>query len=421
MSSELDNKDPVVITGIGMLTSLGHDRETVWRNVREGHSGVRWLTGVPGIPDGQLLAATLDIDGEIPRQLKQISLCKAAAAEAVTDAAIDFSEVDLDRFGCAISGHIGDTGWIDDAAFGIHRGPYEPVWWEQFLPNASCSEVANRYRLCGPRFSHSVACASGLIDFLSAVRAVHDNQCDIALAGSAEAIHPLFAAGFQRMRVLAHDDDPQRACRPFDIDRKGFVMGEGAAMFVVERLSHARRRGARIYAEVLAGKHLAQAHHVTGLDAESEALTYLIRRTLEKSGISPGDVGYINVHGTGTKQNDLVESVSIRRAFGPQASKTCASATKSMLGHLVNASGSVELAVTTLAMRDGFVPPTLNLTNPDPECDIDCIPLVGRRNQFEHALKLSVAFGGHLVAVALRRWPEVQSQLEPLPELAAVA
>lgn len=422
MSSVQDNIDPVVITGIGMQTSLGHDRETVWRNVRQGRSGVRALTGVPGIPDGQLLAATINVDSEIPHQLKQITLCQAAAAEAVADAAINFSEVDLDRFGCAISGHIGDTGWIDDGAFGRFRAPDEPLWWEQFLPNASCSEVANRYRLCGPRFSHSVACASGLIDILSAVRAVRDQQCDIALAGSAEAIHPLFAAGFQRMRVLAYDDDPQRACRPFDKDRKGFVMGEGAAMFVVERLSHAQRRGAKIYAEVLAGKHLAQAHHVTGLDAESEALTYLIRRTLDKSGISPRDIGYINVHGTGTKQNDLVESVSIRRAFGPLASKTCASATKSMLGHLVNASGSVELAVTTLALRDGFVPPTLNLTNPDPECDIDCIPLVGRRNQFEHALKLSVAFGGHLVAVALRRWPEIQSQLEPAPQqFAAVA
>ncbi len=412
MSSARDNSDPVVITGIGMLASLGNDRETVWGNVRHGLSGVRPLTGVNAIPDGRLLAATVNINPEIPRQLKQISLCHAAAAEAVDDARIDFSTVDLDRFGCAISGHIGDTGWMDDPVLGVTRAADEPLWWEQFLPNASCSDVANRYRLCGPRYSHSVACASGLIDFLSAVRGVQDGQCDIALAGSAEAIHPLFAAGFQRMRVLAHDEDPTRACRPFDIDRKGFVMGEGAAMFVVERLSHAQRRGARIYAEVLAGKHLAQAHHVTGLDAESEALTYLIRRTLEKSNLVPSDIGYINVHGTGTKQNDLVESVSIRRAFGPDANKTCASATKSMLGHLVNASGSVELAVTTLALRDGFAPPTLNLTNPDPECDIDCIPLVGRKNEAEHALKLSVAFGGHLVAVALRRWPELESQLD---------
>ncbi len=419
MSSEQGQYERVVITGIGMLASLGHDRETVWRNVRAGKSGVRPLTGVMCIPDGKLLAATIDIAPEIPRQLKAITLCHAAAAEAVADAAIDFSRVDLDRFGCAISGHFGDTGWMDDPAFNLRRSSEEPLWWEQFLPNASCSDVANRYRLCGPRYSHSVACASGLIDFLSAVRAVEDGQCDIALAGSGEAIHPLFAAGFNRMRVLAFDDDPQRACRPFDKDRKGFVMGEGAAMFVVERLSHAQERGAKIYAEVLAGKHLAQAHHVTGLDAESEALTYLIRRTLEKAGLTPSDIGYINVHGTGTKQNDLVEAVSIRRAFGLWAKQTCVSATKSMLGHLVNASGSVELAVTTLALRDGFVPPTLNLTNPDPECDLDCTPLVGRRLQFEHAIKLSVAFGGHLVAVALRRWPGIESQLDAEPRQAA--
>ncbi len=421
MTLKRDHSEPVVITGIGMLASLGHDRETVWRNVREGRSGVRRLTGLRSIPDGKLLAATIDIAPEIPRQLKVITLCHAAAAEAIADANIDFSRVDLDRFGCAISGHVGDTGWMDDKAFDECRTPEEQHWWQQFLPNASCCDVANRYRLCGPRFSHSVACASGLIDFLSAVRAVEDGQCDIALAGSAEAIHPLFAAGFNRMRVLAQDDDPQRACRPFDKDRKGFVMGEGAAMFVVERLSHAKRRGARIYAEVLAGKHLAQAHHVTGLDAESEALTYLIRRTLETSGLTPSDIGYINVHGTGTKQNDLVEAVSIRRAFGLWTKQTCVSATKSMIGHLVNASGSVELAITALALRDGFAPPTLNLTNPDPECDLDCIPLVGRRGNFEHALKLSVAFGGHLVAVALRRWPEVQSQLDVAPKRAAAA
>jgi 3-oxoacyl-(acyl-carrier-protein) synthase len=235
------------------------------------------------------------------------------------------------------------------------------------------------------------------------MRAIQDNQCDMALAGSAEAITPLFAAGFHQMRVLASHEDPRQACRPFDRDRTGFVMGEGGAMFVLERLSHAQARGAKIYAEIAGGRLLASAHHVTDLDMGSAALAHLISETLRVSNLQPKDIGYINVHGTATQQNDVAETRAIRRAMGTAADDLCASATKSILGHLVNAAGSVELAITALAMRDGFVPPTINLERPDPECDLDCIPLVGRENAFVSALKLSVAFGGTLAAIALTR------------------
>ena len=211
------------------------------------------------------------------------------------------------------------------------------------------------------------------------------------------------------MRVLAHDDVPERACRPFDRTRRGFVLGEGAAMFIIERLGHALTRGARIYAELAAGKILADAHHVTGMDAESEALTHLISTTLKDAGLDPADIGYLNAHGTGTRQNDPVETRGIRQAMGPAADSLVISSIKSMLGHLIHAAGSVELAITALAMRDGFAPPTLNLTTPDPKCDLDCIPLVGRPRRFDHAMKLSVAFGGHLAAVVLRRWNDSQT------------
>ena len=208
------------------------------------------------------------------------------------------------------------------------------------------------------------------------------------------------------MRVLAESDS---GCRPFDMNRKGFVMGEGAAMFVLERLSHAEARGAKIYAEVLGGKMLADAHHVTGLDLESRALTRLIGETMRRAELSPNDIGYINAHGTGTQQNDLMETRGIRKAFGAHADDLYVSALKSMLGHLVNASGSVELALTTLALRDGFVPPTQNLTDPDPECDLNCVPLIGQAKRVQVALKLALAFGGHLVAVAIRRWNNTHS------------
>ena len=405
--------EPIVITGIGMIAALGPDRETVWRGVREGQSGIRSLAGLPDVPQSISIGAPVLVAGEFPGQLKPVTLNLHAAAEALADAHLDLDHVDLDRFGCAISGHMGDAGWFDQ-----QRG-LPPVsekravpWWHQWFPNTACATVANRYGLMGPRLCHSTACASGLVEVLSAARSIQDGQCDLALAGSAEAFHPLFAAGFQAMRVLAHHDDPRQASRPFDSRRSGFVMGEGAAIFVLERLSHALNRNVRIYAEIAGGKMQAEAHHITGMDAESETLAYLITTTLQRAGIGPADLGYINAHGTGTQQNDIVETRGIRRALGRSADRICLSSTKSMLGHLVNAAGSVELAITTLAMRDGFAPPTANLTDPDPECDLDCIPLVGRPTQFEHALKLSVAFGGHMAAAVLRRWPAAAAAVE---------
>ncbi|MCH5376593.1 MAG: beta-ketoacyl-[acyl-carrier-protein] synthase family protein, partial [Planctomycetes bacterium] len=287
---------------------------------------------------------------------------------------------------------------------------------EQLLPNAASCLVANRLGLTGPRLSYSTACASSLVSIMAAYRAIRDDQCDIAIAGGADAIDPLFVAGFRKMRVLADHDEPAQACRPFDRNRCGFVIGEGAAMLVLERLSHARQRAARIYAEVLACRCQAEAHHVTGLDAESEALSYLISRTLRSANLRPRDVGYVNAHGTGTLQNDLVEMRSIRDSLGSAADQVCVSSTKSILGHMINAAGAAELAITALAMRDGFAPPTLNLTDPDPELTFDCVPLVGRRNRFQNALKLSVAFGGHLVAVALSRWNDASSGFAYPPE-----
>jgi 3-oxoacyl-(acyl-carrier-protein) synthase len=395
-----------VITGIGVITSIGRTREQVWQAIQRGESGVRRLTGLPGIPDTMMLGATADVDGEFPGQLKNIPLCRQTAAEALGDARINLASVDRDRFGCSIGAHMGDTEYVVDR-LGL-RDRFIPegkrCWWNEWLPNAACVTVARDYDLRGPLLSNSTACASGTIAILKAVRAIRDEQCDLAIAGSSEAIHPLFAAGFYNMRVLAEHEDPAKACRPFDANRNGFVMGEGAAMFVLESLEHAQARGAAIYAEILGGRIMTDARHMTSLDANTDALTEVIRTTLRGAGLEPGNVTYINAHGTGTKQNDLLESRGIRAAFGRSAGSVCVSANKSMLGHLVNASGSVELAITALALRDGFAPPTLNLTHPDPECDLDCIPLVGRAQSLEHALKLSIAFGGHLAAIALRRW-----------------
>lgn len=408
----------VVITGLGLVASVGADRESVWQAVRRGDSGVRRVRPGEGVPEFLQIAAIVELPPTPLGQLKVVHLAHQAAAEALEDAQLQLAELDRHRVGCAVSGHMGDTSWLEEL-FQAGRLPRRSCG-DQWLPNSGCASVAHRFGLWGPRICHSTACASGLVDFLCAVRAIQDGQCDAALAGSAEAIHPLFAAGFRSMRVLADHPVPQQACRPFDRSRQGFVMGEGAAMFVLERLDHALSRGARIYAEVVAGRMLADAHHVTGLDTESDSLAYLISDTLRRAHLTPPDVHYINAHGTGTRQNDLLEIRGIRQALGPAAERVCISATKSMLGHLVNAAGSVELAITTLALRDGFAPPTLNLVDPDPECDLDCLPLVGRMHRFQHALKLSIAFGGHLVAVALRRWNDAATGFA-YPELRKAA
>jgi len=403
----------VVITGIGVLASVGQDREAVWQAVRNGQSQMRRLTGMREIPDGLLIGAPCDLPAtpdRLPGGLKVIELCQRAAAEAMSDAALIPGKYDGDRFGCAISAHMGDCQYtLEQENRWDWIPPGKQPWIDQWLPNTSCVQIANHYGLYGPRLSHSTACASGLIDFMSAVRAIEDDQCDLALAGSGEAIHPLFAAGFHRMKVLATHEDPGQACRPFDVDRCGFVMGEGAAMFVVERLSHALRRGAPIYAEVLAHTARADAHHVTGLDQDSDTLAHVIETTMRKAQLQPSDVAYINAHGTATQLNDVTEARAIRRAMGGAVNQLGVSSIKSVLGHLINAAGSVELAITTLALRDGFAPPTMNLHRLDPECDLDCIPMIGRAQQFEHAMKLSVAFGGHLAAVALRRWNDAKS------------
>ncbi len=399
-------QEPIVVTGIGLLTSLGLDRESTWHGLRHGRSNVRRMSGLPGFGEQSLLAGMVDLPEAAPGKLKVIPMALQAAEEAVADAQLNLGDCDADRVACSVSAHMGDTRFLrrDPQANSLPA-----PWHTQWLPNTTCAEVANHFGCLGPRLSHSTACASSLISVLTAARAIRDGQCDVAICGGSDAVDPLFAAGFRQMRVLADHDDPTAACRPFDRDRNGFVMGEGAAILVIERLRHAMKRNAKIYAHISGGRMVAQAHHVTGLDAESESLAYLIDSTLKQARIAPEELGYINAHGTGTAQNDAVELLGVRRAMGEAADQVCLSSTKSMLGHMVNAAGAAELAVTLLAMRDGFAPPTRNLDHPDSDCQVNCLPWQGRPTRFQHALKLSLAFGGHLVAIALTRWNDPQS------------
>jgi 3-oxoacyl-(acyl-carrier-protein) synthase len=396
--------DRVVITGIGMVTSVGRDRESSWRAVKNGRNGVRQLIDVPGLPDGLLLAATVEDQPSDCRGDRNYPLALAAATEAIEDSDLDLKDVDRTRVAASYGTCGGPTPWMAAEIQRRERKTAPVEWWDNMYLASPAARVADDLDLLGPRMCNSTACATGTIAALNAYKAIRDGQCDKAVVYGAQTIHPILAAGFYNMRVLAKADDPAAACRPFDSNRSGFVMGEGGAALVLERLSDARARGARIYSEMLGGALVSDATHVTDLSVDSTPLTYLLGAMMKRARIAPRDVAYINAHGTGTKQNDAMETRGIRAAFGAAANDLCISTIKANLGHLVNAAGVLELAITAMALRDGFAPPTVNLTHPDPECDLDCVPLIGRRRKFDHAVKISIAFGGHLAAIALRRW-----------------
>jgi 3-oxoacyl-[acyl-carrier-protein] synthase II len=410
------NPDPlrrVVITGIGLVTPLGPNREASWCGLRAGRSAVRALSEITAAP-GPYAGAPAEPGDEAPPTAQPprdrvVQLALRAAAEAVDDAHIDWQHLDTDRVACVLGTSKGGIGsfaraFRDRRAATALSAPHGH-WWPDVWPSGAASAVAARYDLRGPLLCPVAACATGVLAVLKAAEAVRDGRCDVALAGSADAsLEPVLLAAFRRMGVLARGfDDPTQACRPFDARRNGFVVGEGAAVFVVESLTSASQRGAPVYAELLAGASAAEAYDLARLSGSPEPLARLITAVLRKAALAPDEIGYVNVHGTATRSGDVLETGALKQAFGRQARRLATSATKSMIGHLLGAAGSVELAVTLLALRDGFVPPTINLTHADPQCDLDYTPLAGRPAPLETALKLSLGFGGHLVGLALRR------------------
>jgi 3-oxoacyl-(acyl-carrier-protein) synthase len=276
--------------------------------------------------------------------------------------------------------------------------------WQQFLPDTPALAVAARLGAQGPALCPVAACATGLASLQRAADLIREGVCDIVLAGSTDAsLTPLVVASFQRLGVLARGPDAASAGRPFDVRRNGFVIGEGAAVLVLENRDHAIARNASAYAEWLAGASLADAAGLTHLDPTGAGLTRLIRDVLVRGGVAPHAVDYINLHGTGTRENDVCETRGIRSALGTSADRPGCSSLKGAIGHLLGAAGSVETACTLLAMRDGVIPPTINLEQPDPECNLDYTPETARPAALRTALKLSLGFGGHLTAALLGR------------------
>ena len=407
MTPRIDKPDHhrVVVTGIGLVTSVGGNRETSWQALLAGQSGVRRLNGIRVSRDepaygARALGPRPEDDGEPVHRL-----ALAASDEALADSGLELGPTTRDRIGCVVGTSKGGLSSLRRAAGRSSHDPETGRLWSRFLPHSTCSAIGSRHDLRGPSTCPVAACATGLLAVLKASEYIRDGYCDAVLAGSADAsLEPAVLAAFHRMGVLAKvGEDPAEACRPFDANRNGFLVGEGAAMFVVESLAHARRRGAPIYAEFLAGAALAEARDVTHLDPEAEVLGHLITSVLRGARLAPDELGYINLHGTATRQNDVYETRALKQALGRAAWHTPLSGTKSMIGHTLGAAGGIELAVCLLALRDGIIPPTINLNEPDPQCDLDYTPAVARRRQVDTAMKISLGFGGHLVGAALRR------------------
>jgi len=408
MADTLDRR--IVVTGIGMVTPVGVDRDTTWQSLREGKSGIVVLDETRD--DGHVCG---EIAGEIPDfrpatgtegfdRYRQIAV--AAAREAVADARL---EGDLLRdAGCVFSSSKGGIEALLTANRGWRREriPYPPDTLPRLFLSAAGTTVAADLNLRGPLLCPVAACATGLLCLERAASLILDGACTTAIAGGTDSslLEPVFA-GFRRLRALAEapGEDPAAVCRPFDMGRTGFVLAEGAGVLVVEEYEQARDRGATIYGEIAAYASGADGWHETALDADHSVLPALIHLALRRGGLKPEDIDYINAHGTGTHQNDLIESKSLKKAFGDAVGRISISSTKSMIGHLLAGAAIVEAAVVFLAMRDGFVPPTINLTNPDPDCDLDFTPNVGRSRPINAALNISSGFGGHAAVLAAKQ------------------
>ncbi|MCS7351159.1 beta-ketoacyl-ACP synthase II [Thermoflexus sp.] len=409
----------VVITGMGAITPLGNDVETFWQNVVAGRSGVGPITLFNASSLKTRIAAEVrDFDPEAwfgrkeARRLDRYAqFALAAAQQALQDARLDPAHVDRERVGVVLGTGIGGIGaLVQGVETLMTRGPdrISPFMVPMMLADTAPGLIAIAYGFRGPNMAVITACASGTNAIGEAMHLIRRGDADVVIAGGAEAaILPISVAAFNVMGAIStRNEEPERASRPFDRTRDGFVMGEGAGILVLERLEHARARGARIYAEVVGYGASADGYHITAPLENGEGAAIAMRRALADAGLAPREVNYINAHGTSTPLNDKSETQAIKAVFGEAAYDVPISSTKSMIGHLLGAAGAVEAIVCIRAITDGIIPPTINYEHPDPECDLDYVPNVARRQPVRVAMSNSFGFGGHNACVIFRRYED---------------
>jgi 3-oxoacyl-[acyl-carrier-protein] synthase II len=405
----------VVITGLGAVTPIGNDARATWRAAVAGESGIDFIRAfdTSGLPV-RVAAEVKDFDPsgvappkELRRLDRNVVLALAAAKDAVDDAGLDAS-YESERVGIVLGSAIGGLiGIMEQGDVLRERGPdrISPNFIQNVLVDAASGQLAISLGFRGVNYAPVSACATGSDALGQAADIVRRGDADAVLAGGTEAcIHPLILAGFTAMRGLAaEEEDPPRASRPFDATRAGFVMGEGACVLVVEELEAARTRGATLYAEVLGYGNSNDAHHMAQPDPEAEGVAQMMRQALQRAGVQPERVGYINAHGTSTPLGDAAETRAIKQVFGQHAHRLAVSSTKSVMGHCFGAAGAIEAMMCVLALHEGVLPPTINYRIPDPECDLDYVPNEARQAEVDVALSNAMGLGGHNACVLLGR------------------
>ena len=411
------DKRRVVITGVGAVTPLGNTAEEFWAGLLEGRSGIGPITRFDAKDFPTRIAGELKgfdplkyIDKKDDRKFDPfLKYAVACATMAVEDAALKTDSVDPTRFGVLVGSGIGGL----ETLLGNYevlrtKGPdrVSPFFIPMLIVNMASGVISMRLGAKGPNSSVVTACATGNHAIGDATKIIERGDADVMIAGGSEAIIiPLTIAGFCQMKAMStRNDDPTRASRPFDAERDGFVCGEGGGLVVLESLEHARRRGARIYAEVVGYGMTGDAHHMTAPDPEGDGAARSMSAALRDAALEPSAVGYINAHGTSTPYNDKFETLAIKRVFGEHARKLAVSSTKSMTGHLLGAAGGIEAIATAFALHHGVLPPTINYEKPDPDCDLDYIPNQARKQEVEVALSNAFGFGGTNATLAFRKF-----------------
>ncbi len=412
-------KRRVVITGLGAVTPLGIGVESTWNALVEGRSGIDRITQFdPSNLPVQIAGEVKGFDPadyieqkEIKKMDRFIHFAIAASQMAMDDSGLKIDSNNADRVGVIIGSGIGGLPKIEQYTLVLYERGYRritPFFIPMSIINLASGQVSIRFGAKGPNSAVVTACSSASHAIGDAYKIIQRGDADVMIAGGAESvITPLGISGFAVMRALStRNDEPQKASRPFDKDRDGFVMAEGAGILILEELGHALRRGAKIYAEIVGYGMTGDAYHITSPSPDGEGAARCMKMAIDDAGISPSEVDYINAHGTSTKYNDELETMAIKNVFGEHAYKLVVSSTKSMTGHLLGASGGVEAIISILAIYHGIVPPTINLDNPDPDCDLDYVPHKARKMTVNFALSNSFGFGGTNACLLFRRFDE---------------
>ncbi|UFU00561.1 beta-ketoacyl-ACP synthase II [Radiobacillus kanasensis] len=409
-------KRRVVITGLGAVTPVGNDVQTMWSNIQAGKSGIDFVTKVnkddfPAKVAGELkdFDATNYMEKKEAKRMDLFTQYAVAAAKmAVEDAKLDINDEIAPRVGVWIGSGIGGMSTYEEQFHNFLSKGYRrvsPFFVPMLIPDMAAGQVSIQLGAKGINSCTVTACASGTNSIGDAYKVIERGDADYMITGGAEApLTNMSFAGFSTAKALSFNEDPNTASRPFDKNRNGFVMGEGAGIIILESLESALERGATIYGEIVGYGSSGDAHHITSPAPEGEGASRAMKQAIEDAEIQPSDIGYINAHGTSTELNDSFETNAVKTVFGEHAYQLAVSSTKSMTGHLLGAAGAVEAIISLKALQDSVLPPTINYETPDPDCDLDYVPNEARKQEFQYALSNSLGFGGHNATIIFKKY-----------------